>query len=87
MGEMRNVYKLLGNGRDHLEDLDVDRRTFKWIFKKYGSRMWTGFKRLIMLQAVFNIEINFLFQLKGGNILASQATVSVRPIRLRLLTQ
>jgi hypothetical protein len=31
-------------GRDHLVDIGVDRRfLLKWILKKQGARMWTGF--------------------------------------------
>jgi len=36
---------LLGKpeGRNHLEDPDVDgRKILKWIFKKWGGAAWTG---------------------------------------------
>jgi hypothetical protein len=32
-------------GRNYLEDLGIDERLiFKWILKKYGVRMWNGFR-------------------------------------------
>jgi hypothetical protein len=31
-------------GRDHSEDLDIDRRIIlEWILGKWGERLWTGF--------------------------------------------
>jgi hypothetical protein len=47
MGEMRDALKFWWEslkGRDHLEDLDIDRRIIlKCILGKYGVRMWTRF--------------------------------------------
>jgi hypothetical protein len=46
-GEMRNAYKILSGkseGRDHSEDLGVDRRIIlEWILGKWGRKTWTGF--------------------------------------------
>jgi hypothetical protein len=34
-------------GRDHLEDLGIDKNIIlKWIFGKFGVRVWTGFTSL-----------------------------------------
>jgi hypothetical protein len=31
------------NGRDHLEDPGIDKRTIlKWVVQKWGRRAWTG---------------------------------------------
>jgi hypothetical protein len=47
MGEMKNTYKFwLKNlkGRDHSEDLDVDRKIIlEWILEIYVVRVWIGF--------------------------------------------
>jgi hypothetical protein len=47
MGEMRTGHKILvrkQKGRDHIENQDMDgRTTLKWILKKLGVRVWTGF--------------------------------------------
>jgi hypothetical protein len=29
-------------GRDHSEDLGINRRIILWILRKYGGKMWTG---------------------------------------------
>jgi hypothetical protein len=46
-GEMRNVYKILVGklkGRDHSEDLDVDRIIIlERILEIQDGKMWTGF--------------------------------------------
>jgi hypothetical protein len=46
MGDTRDTYRVLvgrPEGRDHLEDLGVDRRVIlKWIFKKWNGGPWTG---------------------------------------------
>jgi hypothetical protein len=46
-GEMRNRYSTLvenREGRNHLENLDVDGRIIsEWVLGKYGGKMWTGF--------------------------------------------
>jgi hypothetical protein len=40
MGDMRNVYL---KGRDHLEDLGVDRKIIlEWMLGTQGERLWTG---------------------------------------------
>jgi hypothetical protein len=45
--EIRNAYRFCSEilkGRFHSEDLDIDeRKIFKWMTEKHGSRTWTGF--------------------------------------------
>ena len=43
-GERRHVYRVLVGDlrkRGHLEDLGIDGRTAKWIFKKWDGEAWT----------------------------------------------
>jgi hypothetical protein len=30
-------------GRDHLEDLGMDRTISEWSFEKYGTKVWSAF--------------------------------------------
>jgi hypothetical protein len=41
MGEMTNAYIIL-NGRNNLENLNVDGKILAWIFGKIGGKVWTG---------------------------------------------
>jgi hypothetical protein len=45
MGDRRGAYRVLvgrPDGKNHLEDLGVDGRILKWIFKKWDGEAWTG---------------------------------------------
>ena len=45
MGDRRGAYRVFvgrPDGKNHLEDLCVDGRILKWIFKKWDGEAWTG---------------------------------------------
>jgi hypothetical protein len=45
MGQLRNCYRIF-IGRDNLEDVDLDGRIIlKYIFKKWGVKLWIEFIR------------------------------------------
>jgi hypothetical protein len=45
-GEIRNYYNILAENlkrRDHLRDLVIDERLWKWISEKRSVSVWIGF--------------------------------------------
>jgi hypothetical protein len=46
MKKLTNIWSENQKGRDHLEDIGVDGRISKCIFRKQGVRMWSAFSWL-----------------------------------------
>jgi hypothetical protein len=61
MGEIRDSFRVFveePEGKDHLGDIGLDGVILlKWILKKQGRRLWTGFIWLRIGTTVINLRV------------------------------
>jgi hypothetical protein len=66
------------NERDHLEDLGVDGRVLKWIFKtRNGGTCSNMAQNRESWRALVNASMNIRVPYKAGNFLSGRGTVSL----------
>jgi hypothetical protein len=54
------------NGRDHLKDIGIDgNRILKWMFRKRGTSVWTGFIWLRIATLQWQVLDDILMNLSG----------------------